>query len=1300
MKNHGIICLTKIGLLLIYLLFANSICSFSQVYNNWAFGHLAQVNVGGAAVSGPVSSMSTGEGCASISDGTGTLLFYTDGIKVWNAAGVSFAPALPLMNGSPNGASGSSTQGVVIVPVPGGPANEYFIYTVSDRNGNTNYGLTEYRVDVAASTILGGAVGIAPAQNYAMAEQITAIPHCNGVDYWVIVKPISNNTGLFPLVTNMGGTLITGDEIMAYLVTSAGIAGVAPVISIDPHYHINGAGSLTNPGTRTDDLVGTFKFSPNKEFFVVAERQSSVGLGTGFIHLFRFDCGSGTFSHINTITQNAYTYGVSFSPLSRRIYAQRGSNIAVYDLDELYANDCIPDSDKAIPLINTFLSGNSATNLTQLQIAPNGNIYVSKNGTNRMGEIISPDGIMVYNSLAVALTVGSSCLAGLPNNMDALDEEGLDFTYCSQCDNVCFELIGCDTLITWNFGDGIFVTGSLGENIPTFIVDTITLDTTYTNSTGTFNHPCHYYGAPGVYIATVTSEVDTLPVVYADTITIGGGASLSGPSTSCLPGCYTFTPMDGTYVVTIDTVYADPAGAAIITPDSADSNTYCLTFTSFTDSILLYMVYTDIFGCKDTVSMDIGPCCDSLQVIFDTIPDQCADITQLILSAGGFGYATPLGGVYTCPTCPPGTITHTGAGGSTTIFDPSIAGWGTWTVEYVYTSGDCSDTATQTVTVKPGIWNISTLNTNLTDIGSDIVTDSQGNVYVVGTYEKQTTFPGSSSVTIPPLPLTSSAGSAYIAKYDNCGELLWINYDSENFGGYTMGGAIAIDESNGAVFIAGPISRSAIFQSTPATPAIPVPTPAPIVITGFIPVCFYVAKFDLNTGAYLNMYYEPFPSGSTLHQVSGLDIDNTTAGTSELYYSANYQHSNTNFISRIGRIDNTGAIYTSTIWPVMSGFRWRETATNMFSAANDIAFNRIENRVYTTGRFRGTISFPGGPSASATSTMSDAFFNVFDANTGTSLLIRAGGTTSAEVGTGSGVDVDDATGSTYLTGSFSGNIAALFGYTGASYPLGSPAIQRGYIIKINYTSFVWRRPITAAGRDVKPTGVFVDATNVYLTGTFGGNITAPPAGPFGLYISTSALPKMFTYALNSSTSGYVWFNTATDAMTGAEHFPTRITASAGFTYSTGAYTRQLGYNIISGTGPVSGTLLSSPVTSKNTFIVRNELVTGFYKNGLVEDDPAMGTQSDMISADMNISINDIRIYPNPTTGEINIQLPAELLDHEINISVMDINGKMVFTSVTIASALYRVDLGSFENGMYFITVTNGQSTYHKKVIKN
>jgi len=1167
-----------------FLLFCSGLnlkLSAQGEYNNWVFGNGVNIDIT-TATPGSNSAMNTQEGCASISDAAGNLLFYTDGRSVWNGVHAFYTNGNATLNGTPNFFPGSATQGVVIVPRPG-VADEYFIFTVSDRNGDIQHGLTEYIVNTTTETVLSIAE-TSPLENYASTEQITAVPHCNGVDYWLIIKPTTNDNTIFPDLNNPGFTFINGDEIMAYLVTNVGIANEVPVISNSGAFTIAGAGGATGPAIRTSDLVGTFKFSPNKEFFAVAERETNP---LGFIHIYRFDCSAGIFTYINSITQNAFTYGISFSPDSKFIYAQNGNFISVYDMNELYNNDCDPDSMENLPVVANFPSGNGGLNTAyQLQLANNGNIYViTRNTLTTMGEITDPDNpvtTMVYNNPGPAFGPGQMSWAGLPNNMDGLREDTLDFTYCIvSCDSVCFDMIGCDEPVTWDFGDGTVFIGTLADIISQ-ATNTTTLDPNYTE--GTINHVCHKYDT-GNYIVTLSHDINGVTVSTQEELDVIGPVTLTAAPALCVTG--------------------DP---------------YLLN-----------------------------------------------------------SLATPSGGIFSCPTCPPGTITLTGPGGGTAYFNPDIAGLGTWTVEY--TNFNCTESIN--ITVNNGNWNITTNASLKQDEGYDIITDAEGNIYVVGTFQQTVTFPSAISVTIPNLPLTTPQGAAYVVKYSECGELVWINFDSDDNFGFSKGTAITLDEAKGFVFISGVGEGDVTFQSIPASQGFASTPGATFSMTGS---SMYIAKFDMATGEYIDFFTDNFPASTINHQITGLDIHSVT-GTSKLFYTGSFFSTTFGLNSAfVGKIDNVAATYTL-IWERISTIQ-----SNAISL--DVAFNRNEGRVYITGVFYSLINFGSGPFATNYAALSDAFFAVFNGNTGVSNALRKGGTAAGESGEGTGVDVD-AAGKTYLTGHFSSDLLNLYNYNPADFIAGLPGVHRGFVLKISGAVHLWNKEIKNDA-NVKPTGIFVNPSSapafskVFVTGNFdNNNITIPAlAGSDGFFLSTSGLPKSFTYCMSQGTGAYQWFNTSTDFTAGSVHNPARITASVTHAYTTGFYSGEYNYNptATASIPPASGPLFSGP--AHNTFIVRNDILNGEYRF----EEETTEEQS------FETEPGEITIYPNPNNGLFTINL-NEIQVENSNIEITDINGKVIYSENNNTEKTKTIDLSHLAPGMYFVKVNDGASNYYKKIIK-
>jgi hypothetical protein len=140
----------KKRVLLITILFALN--TFSQKEANlWYFGRNAGIDFNTSPPSTITNgAISTLEGCSSFSDASGSLLFYTDGIKVWNKDNqiMTYTDGSPADNlrGNP-----SSTQSGMIIPKPGS-SSIYYLFTVGD-NGNPAFDL--YTIDMSLNGGLG-----------------------------------------------------------------------------------------------------------------------------------------------------------------------------------------------------------------------------------------------------------------------------------------------------------------------------------------------------------------------------------------------------------------------------------------------------------------------------------------------------------------------------------------------------------------------------------------------------------------------------------------------------------------------------------------------------------------------------------------------------------------------------------------------------------------------------------------------------------------------------------------------------------------------------------------------------------------------------------------------------------------------------------------------------------------------------------------------------------------------------------------------------------------------------------------
>ena len=235
------------------------------------------------------SQLVTSEGCASISDASGNLLFYTDGIKVWNSSHIQ------MTNGFGLNGNASASQACIIVKKP--LSNTlYYIITVTEAS-NTNS---------TAYSIVYMSIGDVVIKNQNIfnlnivgTEKLTFTYHCNGVDIWIITKDRAN------------------DLYRAWLLTSAGFN--AWMFSLTPY-------TLT---TTLQDNIGCMKVSPNGRKLAVCH------YGSNRVYLYNFNINTGIINNELLLSSTFVgPYGCEFSSNSQYLYVgyNSGANIHRYDV--------------------------------------------------------------------------------------------------------------------------------------------------------------------------------------------------------------------------------------------------------------------------------------------------------------------------------------------------------------------------------------------------------------------------------------------------------------------------------------------------------------------------------------------------------------------------------------------------------------------------------------------------------------------------------------------------------------------------------------------------------------------------------------------------------------------------------------------------------------------------------------------------------------------------------------------------------------------------------------------------------
>jgi gliding motility-associated-like protein len=351
------------------LIFLTSIC-FSQNQNNiWYFGERAGVSFN----TNPPSALDDGvfshaEGVSSVCDINGDLLFFTNGMQVWNANREQM----------PNGfglAGNNSSSQILILPKPG-DCNIYYIFTTPAQNSDAAayYSIIDMRLDNGTGDVI--------TKNFLLtdlaSERISATLQSNGVDYWVVLQEFGTN------------------KFLSYAVTSSGVNNI-PVVS-----------SSGIPITQTNEVIGCMKFSANGKKICAATE-----LGFSKCQLFDFDNQSGIVSNGFVVSDSA-AYGVEFSIDGSKLYLSRYSKFKITQYD-LSSNNpiSIKNSETVLASSNTPFNDYGGA----LQLGPNNKIYIVRDTKRFLDVIENPNLLGIscnYITNSISLN-GKSGFAGLPN---------------------------------------------------------------------------------------------------------------------------------------------------------------------------------------------------------------------------------------------------------------------------------------------------------------------------------------------------------------------------------------------------------------------------------------------------------------------------------------------------------------------------------------------------------------------------------------------------------------------------------------------------------------------------------------------------------------------------------------------------------------------------------------------------------------------------------------------------------------------------------------------------------------------
>jgi len=444
--------------------------------NWWFFGAFAGIDFNtGTPVATTVGQLNTTEGCASIADPCGTLLFYTDGITVWDSN------HQVMVNGSGLLGDPSSTQSAIIIPQPAN-SDRYFVFTVGDVMPQT--GLNYSVVDMTLNGGLGAVVAGEKNINLLVdsTEKVTAAVNATGDGAWILSYAES-----VPGSANF-------NSFYAFKLTASGVDLAATVQS-------------TFNNVQTTDRRGYLRVSPDggaiammTQQFVDATNVNETARGAWF---FSFNNATGrVFNALRLqFPSNLHAYGTEFSQDNSKIYVDLNTVQSGFAGERTlfqYDRSISGFATQPTTIYQTTINDPSDdVSRGGMQLGPDGIIYYTRKDTSWLSTITNPNAAgpaagFVLDGFRVA--AGTTVQEGLPPFYNAFFNPSFQFVEGCLGDPTLFNadaIARCPgSTVLWNFGDAASGTANAA----------------------TTPNPSHVFTNTGTY--TVTLTITTIRGVY------------------------------------------------------------------------------------------------------------------------------------------------------------------------------------------------------------------------------------------------------------------------------------------------------------------------------------------------------------------------------------------------------------------------------------------------------------------------------------------------------------------------------------------------------------------------------------------------------------------------------------------------------------------------------------------------------------------------------------------------------------------------------------------------------------------
>lgn len=346
--------------------------AMAQGENNiWTFGIGAGLNFNSGKPEFFISGSNTSEGCATICNSAGELLFYSDGLTIRNRTHAVMPNGSGILGNHGGWATkGSATQGVAIVRAID-DTGKYYVFTVDCTEAIDPPFIPGYLRYSVVDMSLDGGLGDVISKNVIIDSGTTEkmiVAKGSGCFYWLLVKKYSSS------------------EYKAFKISAGGLSA-------------DGVSSFATAFSDRDTvgqvrlyMAGEMKISPDQELIALS---TSGRLATNRIELCDFDNATGIVSNARVVYNaadnggNQFLYGMEFAPGGRLFYIAAGRGGAPQKMNLLQLDvSLLPDVNA---VMGSMLKITPQGIFGGMRKGPDGKLYITGYNNKILHCINEPD---------------------------------------------------------------------------------------------------------------------------------------------------------------------------------------------------------------------------------------------------------------------------------------------------------------------------------------------------------------------------------------------------------------------------------------------------------------------------------------------------------------------------------------------------------------------------------------------------------------------------------------------------------------------------------------------------------------------------------------------------------------------------------------------------------------------------------------------------------------------------------------------------------------------------------------------